>query len=158
MRAPLAAAARRRASDADAVELSIVDLRWQMVQGCLGASEPAFSQGALFELRQRMIRHDMDQRLLERTRELAHRTTGLDPHKLPETLRVAVDSAPREGAGRVEAVAPALLTGLAPDERVVAERLRGEPRAVAKHLTRWGTRSPGAIERPDCRRRIGGYA
>jgi hypothetical protein len=90
------------ASDADAVELSIVDLRWQMVLGCLGASEPVFSQGALFEFRQRMIRHDMDQRLLERTRELAHRTKGFDPHKLPKTLRVAVDSAPLEGAGRVE--------------------------------------------------------
>jgi hypothetical protein len=90
------------ASDADAVELSIVDLRWQMVLDCLGASAPAFAQGALVAFRRRLIRHDMDRRLLERTRELAHRTKGFDPHKLPKTLRVAVDSAPLEGAGRVE--------------------------------------------------------
>ena len=31
-------------SDAEAVELSIVDLRWQLVLGCLGAESPAFSQ------------------------------------------------------------------------------------------------------------------
>jgi hypothetical protein len=35
------------ASDAEAVELSLVDLRWQMVLGCLGATTPAFSQGGL---------------------------------------------------------------------------------------------------------------
>jgi hypothetical protein len=44
----------------------------------------------------------MDQRLLERTRELAHRTKGFDAKKLPKTLRIAIDSAPLEGAGRVE--------------------------------------------------------
>ena len=27
-------------SDAEAVEMTVVDLRWQMVLGCLGASEP----------------------------------------------------------------------------------------------------------------------
>lgn len=54
-------------SDAEAVELSVVDLRWQMVLDRLGADEPAFSQGALFEFRERLIRTDMDRRLLERT-------------------------------------------------------------------------------------------
>jgi hypothetical protein len=34
------------ASDAEAVELSLVDLRWQMVLDCLGASTPPFSQGS----------------------------------------------------------------------------------------------------------------
>ena len=33
------------ASDAEAVELSLVDLRWQMVLDCLGATSPPFSQG-----------------------------------------------------------------------------------------------------------------
>jgi hypothetical protein len=33
------------ASDAEAVELTVVDLRWQMVLDRLGADEPAFSQG-----------------------------------------------------------------------------------------------------------------
>jgi Transposase DDE domain/Transposase domain (DUF772) len=90
------------ASDAEAVELSIVDARWQMVLGVLGSDEPAFSQGALPAFRQRMIAHDMDRRLLERTVELAKRTKGFDFKKLPKTVRLAVDSRPLVGAGRVE--------------------------------------------------------
>jgi len=90
------------ASDATAVELSLLDLRWQMVLDCLGATEPVFSQGALFEFRQRLIAADLDRRLLERSRELAYVTKAFDPKKLPKTLRVAMDSSPLEGAGRVE--------------------------------------------------------
>lgn len=90
------------ASDAEAVELTVVDLRWQMVLGCLGAVETAFSQGALHDFRHRMIRADMDRRLLERTVDLVRRTGGFDSKKLPKSLRVAMDSAPLEGAGRVE--------------------------------------------------------
>ena len=58
-------------SDAEAVELTVVDLRWQMVLDRLGCGEPAFSQGALFDFRERLIRTDMDLRLIERTMELA---------------------------------------------------------------------------------------
>lgn len=90
------------ASDATAVELSLLDLRWQMVLDCLGAVEPVFSQGALFDFRERLIAADLDRRLLERSRELARETKAFDPKKLPKTLRVAMDSSPLEGAGRVE--------------------------------------------------------
>src|SRR5438105_8627817 len=90
------------ASDAEAVERTIIDLRWQMVLDRLGSGEPAFSQGAFQEFRQRMIRCDMDRRILERTVELARRTGAFDFRKLPKTLRVAMDSMPLEGAGRVE--------------------------------------------------------
>lgn len=90
------------ASDAEAVEMTVIDLRWQLVLGRLGENDPAFSQGALQGFRQRLIRHDMDRRLLERTVELARRTHAYDPTKLPKTLRVAMDSSPLEGAGRVE--------------------------------------------------------
>jgi len=89
-------------SDADAVELTVVDLRWQMVLDRLGAEMPAFSQGALCDFRQRLIAHDMDRRLLERTAELARSTKGFDAKKLPKTLRLAIDSSPLTGAGRVE--------------------------------------------------------
>ena len=34
-------------SDAAAVEMTVVDLRWQMVLDCLGSEQPAFGQGAL---------------------------------------------------------------------------------------------------------------
>jgi hypothetical protein len=89
-------------SDAEAVELSVVDLRWQMVLGRLGETTPAFSQGALFEFRERLIAHDMDRRLLERTAQLARSSQGFDARKLPKTLRIALDWSPLAGAGRVE--------------------------------------------------------
>src|SRR5450432_3708112 len=43
-------------SDAEAVEMTVVDLRWQMVLDRLGAQDAAFSQGALQEFRERLIR------------------------------------------------------------------------------------------------------
>lgn len=91
-----------RVSDADAVEMTVVDLRWQMVLDRLGEQKPAFSQGALFAFRERLIEHDLDRRLLERTAEIARATKGFDAKKLPKTLRIAIDSSPLEGAGRVE--------------------------------------------------------
>src|SRR6202041_1026717 len=51
------------ASDAEAVELSLVDLRWQMVLDCLGVSTPPFSQGGLVAFRERMIAYEMDRAL-----------------------------------------------------------------------------------------------
>lgn len=89
-------------SDAEAVELTVVDLRWQMVLDCLGAAKPAFGQGTLQAFRQRFIEHDLDKKLLAHTREVASRTGAYDGKKLPKAIRVAMDSAPFEGAGRVE--------------------------------------------------------
>lgn len=90
------------ASDAEAVELTVVDLRWQMVLDRLGATTTAFSQGALQDFRQRLIRTEMDRRLLERTVELARLTQEFDWKKLPGAIRVAMDSSPLIGAARVE--------------------------------------------------------
>jgi hypothetical protein len=89
-------------SDAEAVQLTMVDLRWQMVLDCLGNTEEAFSQGAFQEFRQRLIRHDMDRVVLEKTIALARTTQAFDYRKLPKDLRIAIDSSPLEGAGRVE--------------------------------------------------------
>jgi hypothetical protein len=89
-------------SDAEAVDLTVMDLRWQMVLDRLGSEEAAFGQGTLVDFRERLIRSNMDLRLLERTVELARRTNAFDWRKLPKTLRVAVDSSPLVGAGRVE--------------------------------------------------------
>src|SRR6266568_2786888 len=93
------------------------DARWQMVLGRLGETEPAFSQGALQAFRERLIANDMDRRLLERTIELARATSEFDWKKLPKTLRVAIDSSPLEGAGRVEDT----INWLAPTGRKVVE-------------------------------------
>jgi hypothetical protein len=57
-------------SDFEAVELTVVDLRWQMVLDRLGKDDAAFSQDTLREFRERLIRTDIDRRLLERTVEL----------------------------------------------------------------------------------------
>ena len=89
-------------SDAEAVEHSILDARWQLVLDTLGRKKPAFSQGTLQAFRDRLIAHDMDRRLLERTIEVARESTSFDWKKLPRKLRVAVDSRPLVGAGRVE--------------------------------------------------------
>ena len=69
-----------------------------MVLDCVNADEPIFSQGVLVDFRRRLIKHDLDRRLLERTVELA-KTTGEFGDK---ALRVALDSSPLWGAGRVE--------------------------------------------------------
>lgn len=91
-----------RVSDAEAVERTVVDLRWQMVLDRLGEDEAAFAQDTFRAFRERLIRTDLDRRLLERTIEIARRTRAFDWRKLPKDLRVAIDSSPLEGAGRVE--------------------------------------------------------
>jgi hypothetical protein len=90
--------AYEKKSDAAAVEEVVFDRRWQMVLGCLGVEEPPFSQGVLVDFRRRLIAHDMDRRLLERTVELARRTKDFGD----KALKVALDSSPLWGAGRVE--------------------------------------------------------
>lgn len=88
------------ASDAMAVELTIVDARWQMVLGVLGEDKPPFSQGALPAFRQRLIAHDMDRRILERTVELARRTHA--PSRAPVASRTpsTCSRAPRARSSR----------------------------------------------------------
>jgi hypothetical protein len=90
------------ASDATLVELTVFDLRVQMVLDCLGSSEQAFSQGALSDFRHRLMRTQMDRRLLEKTVEVAQHQREFDARALKALLRVAIDSRPLEGAGRVE--------------------------------------------------------
>lgn len=91
-------------SDAEAVRLSATDSCWRMVLGTLSekGDKPSFSQGGLQQFRERVVHHDMDRRLLERTIEIAKRSRSFDWKKLPKSLRVAVDSRPLAGAGRVE--------------------------------------------------------
>ena len=84
--------------DQEAVELTLDSKRWQLVLDGLGAEEPLFSQGALFDFRMRLMSTGMDQRLLERTVELARARGGFDA----KALRLALDSSPLWGHGRVE--------------------------------------------------------
>jgi hypothetical protein len=85
-------------SDADAVEEASMNRRWQLVLGCLSTRDAPFSQGTLQKFRERLIAHDMDKHLLDRTVVLARRLGGFG-HR---NLRAAFDASPLFGAGRVE--------------------------------------------------------
>jgi hypothetical protein len=85
-------------SDADAVEEAENDRRWKMLLDSLDDEESPFSQGTLYNFRRRLIDHDMDRRLLDRTVELARKFGGFG-HR---NLRAAFDASPLFGAGRVE--------------------------------------------------------
>lgn len=84
--------------DAEAVVTARMDLRWQLVLGCLGARKAPFSQGVLVAFRERLIAHDLDRRLIDRTVALAKARGGFGW----QALRAALDSSPLLGAGRVE--------------------------------------------------------
>jgi len=77
-----------------------------LVLGCLGTEAPPFPQGSLQAVRERLVAADLDRRLRERTVELAKAMPACAPRTLPKTLRVAVDSSPVTGAGRVEDTPP----------------------------------------------------
>jgi hypothetical protein len=84
--------------DRDAVELTVMDKRWQMVLDCLGAEQPPFSQSTLYNFRMRLIAHNLDKILLERTVAVAEQTGGFGARP----RRAVLDSTPLFGANRVE--------------------------------------------------------
>ena len=92
------------ASDAEAVEMAVMDRRWQLVLDCLDVEEPPFSQGTLQAFRERMVEHGMDRILLERSVALVREgaVTTAEGQQLSKAVRVAIDSRPLAGAGRVE--------------------------------------------------------
>jgi transposase len=85
-------------SDDEVIEATTMDRRWQLVLDCLDCTEPPFSKATLSAFRQRLLAHDFDRRLIERTLEVAQAQGGFSPR----ALRAALDSSPLWGAGRVE--------------------------------------------------------
>jgi hypothetical protein len=85
-------------SDDEVIEATLMDRRWQLALDCLDAEEPPFSKGTYVAFRTRLIEHQMDRRLLERTLEIAAASKAFGPRN----LRAALDSSPLWGAGRVE--------------------------------------------------------
>ena len=86
------------ASDDEVIEATTMDRRWQLVLDCLDCTEPPFSKGTLVGFRQRLIAHQLDRRLIERTIELAAEKRAFGSRQ----LRAALDSSPLWGASRVE--------------------------------------------------------
>jgi hypothetical protein len=122
------------ASDAEAVELAVMDLRWQMVLDCLGAVTPPFSQGALQAFRERMVEHEMDRVLLEKTVALVRSgafTEG-EGRALSKALRAAVDSRPLAGAGRVEDTINLLGHAARSIVRIVSKILDRDPEEICR--------------------------
>jgi transposase len=86
------------ASDAEAVEAWVMDRRWQVVLDCLDCADAPFSKGTLVAFRARLIAAELDRGLIERTVTVAAQTKGFGHQQ----LRLALDSSPLWGAGRVE--------------------------------------------------------
>jgi transposase len=86
------------ASDDEAIEALVMDRRWQLVLDCLDTEQAPFGKATLVRFRHALIRCELDRRLVERTVELAQATGGFGAR----ALRVALDSSPLWGAGRVE--------------------------------------------------------
>jgi Transposase domain (DUF772) len=85
-------------SDDEVIEATTMDRRWQLVLDCLDCADPPFSKATLIAFRQRLMAHEGDRRLVERTLEVAQASAAFSP----KALRVALDSSPLWGAGKVE--------------------------------------------------------
>ena len=70
----------------------------RVVLDCHECAQAPFSKGTLVAFRERLIATECDRRLIERTVEVAERTGGFGARP----LRLALDSSPLWGAGRVE--------------------------------------------------------
>jgi hypothetical protein len=87
------------ASDAEAVEASVMDRRWQLVLDCMDQARAPFSKATLVASRGRLIAAELDRRLVERTVALYAEAMGVPAAR---QVRVALDSSPLWGAGLVE--------------------------------------------------------
>jgi hypothetical protein len=133
------------ASDDEVLEAVVMDRRWQLVLDCMDHAQAPFSKTTLVAFRARLIAHNLDRRLVERTVALYGQLTG---QVAAGKLRAALDSSPLWGAGRVEdtinllghalrkvvgVVARQQGWGLAEGTRVLAERA-GVPELAASSL------------------------
>jgi hypothetical protein len=85
-------------SDDEVIEEMLMDQRWQLVLDCLNCETPPFSKATLVRFRNRLIKKELDQRLIDRTVEIAKQKGGFGSSQ----LKAALDSSPLWGAGKVE--------------------------------------------------------
>jgi len=85
-------------SDDEVIEEMLMDQRWQLVLDCLKCETPPFSKATLVRCRNRLIKKELDQRLIDRTVEIAKQKGGFGSSQ----LKAALDSSPLWGAGKVE--------------------------------------------------------
>jgi len=63
-------------SNDEVIEAAVMDRRWQLALDCLDAGQPPFSKGTLVGFRNRLISHNLDRALADRTVGLATATKG----------------------------------------------------------------------------------
>ena len=85
-------------SDDEVIEEMMMDQRWQLVLDCLNCETPPFSKATLVRFRKGLIKKELDQRLIDRTVEIAKQKGGFGSSQ----LKAALDSSPLWGAGKVE--------------------------------------------------------
>jgi len=90
-----------KCSDSDVIELLLHDSRWQMCLDCFDLEDPPFSQTTFVDFRARLIQHDFHLPLLRKTVELC-KASGDFGYKQAAAFQIALDSAPLQGAGKVE--------------------------------------------------------
>lgn len=76
------------ATDGEAIESLLMDRRWQLVLDCLDCEQPPFGKETLVRFRSQLIKRRLDERLIERTVELAEATGGFGSRKLRAALGV----------------------------------------------------------------------
>jgi hypothetical protein len=85
-------------SDDEVIEVLAMDRRWQLVLDCHDCQKPPFSKGTFVQFRKILINKGLDQRLVERTVEIAKLRGCFSSGR----LRAALDSSPLWGAAKVE--------------------------------------------------------
>ncbi len=85
-------------SDDEVIEEMLMDQRWQLVLDCLNCETPPFSKPTLIRFRNGLIKKELDQRLIDRTVEIANQKGGFGSSQ----LKAADNSSPLWGAGKVE--------------------------------------------------------
>ena len=85
-------------SDDEVIEEMMMDQRWQLVLDCLNCETPPLGKATLVRFRKGLIKKELDQRLIDRTVEIAKQKGGFSSSQ----LKAALDSSPLWGAGKVE--------------------------------------------------------
>lgn len=75
-----------------------MDKRWQLVLNCLNCKTPPLGKLTLIRFRNRLIKKELDRRLIDRTVEIAKQKGGLGSSQ----LKAAVNSSPLWRGGKVE--------------------------------------------------------
>jgi hypothetical protein len=90
-----------KASDEDVIDELYDNARWRMVLDVRGTKKAPFGKTTFVDFRRRLVESGMGKALLARTVALAKETRDFG-YKQAAGLRIALDSAPLEGAGKVE--------------------------------------------------------